>query len=143
MSGGERARVLIARLIATGAPLLIADEPAAGLDPDAQFMVMDLLRRARAGAGAAVLATLHDLTLAARACDRLAVLADGRLVLALGPPARSSPRILSAEAFGLDGELVASRAGPVLAARRRGREGRACLGFPSPSISGMGTSRNM
>jgi iron complex transport system ATP-binding protein len=116
MSGGERARVLIARLIATGAPLLIADEPAAGLDPDAQFLVMELLR-ARADAGVAVVATLHDLTLAARACHRLAVLA-GRRVLALGSPeAVLTPDVLSA-AFGLEGELVDSPAGPVVAVRR-------------------------
>jgi iron complex transport system ATP-binding protein len=116
MSGGERARVLIARLIATGAPLLVADEPAAGLDPDAQFLVMDLLR-ARAGAGVAVLATLHDLTLAARACDRLAVLA-GRRLLAVGPPeAVLTPEVLSA-AFGLQGELIQTAAGPVVAVRR-------------------------
>ncbi|MGI8839503.1 MAG: ABC transporter ATP-binding protein [Caulobacteraceae bacterium] len=116
MSGGERARVLIARLIATGAPLLIADEPAAGLDPDAQFLVMDLLR-ARAAAGVAVLVTLHDLTLAARSCDRLAVLAGRRLV-GLGPPAEVlTPQVLSA-AFGLEGELIATAAGPVIAVRR-------------------------
>ena len=116
MSGGERARVLIARLIATGAPLLVADEPAAGLDPDAQFLVMDLLR-ARATAGVAVLATLHDLTLAARSCDRLAILA-GRRLLAVGPPqAVLTPEVLSA-AFGLTGELIETAAGPVVAVRR-------------------------
>ena len=116
MSGGERGRVLIARLIATGAPLLIADEPAAGLDPDAQFLVMDLLRE-RAAAGAAILLTLHDLTLAARSCDRLAVLAAGGLV-GLGPPAEVlNPEVLSA-AFGLDGELIDTRAGAVIAVRR-------------------------
>src|SRR5580700_10512351 len=85
MSGGERARVLLARLLATRAPLLVADEPAAGLDPDAQFLSLERLR-ARAEAGAAVMVTLHDLTLAARACDRLAVLHAGRL-RALAPPA--------------------------------------------------------
>jgi iron complex transport system ATP-binding protein len=116
MSGGERARVLIARLIATGAPLFIADEPAAGLDPYAQFLVMDLLR-ARAAAGAAVLVTLHDLTLAARACHRLAVLADRRLV-AEGPPAAVlTPAVLS-NAFGLEGQLIDTPAGPVVAVRR-------------------------
>lgn len=118
MSGGERARVLLARLLATGAPLLIADEPAAGLDPDAQFLALERLRQ-RAADGAGVIVTSHDLTLAARACDRLAVLHRGRLA-ALGPPAAAlTPEVL-AEVFGLDGALVDSPAGPVLAARRRG-----------------------
>ena len=116
MSGGERAKVLIARLIVTGAPLLVADEPAAGLDPSAALKVMEALK-ARARAGAAVVATLHDLTLAARDCDRLAVMSGGRL-LALGPSLEAlSPAIL-AEAFGLDGEWVVTPTGPVLAARR-------------------------
>jgi iron complex transport system ATP-binding protein len=116
MSGGERARVLLARLLATGAPLLVVDEPAAGLDPDAQFLAMARLR-ARAEAGAAVIVTLHDLTLAARSCDRLAALSEGRL-RAVGQPAQAlSPEIL-AEVFGLDGAMMHSPAGPVLAARQ-------------------------
>lgn len=117
MSGGERARVLLARLFVTGAPLLVADEPAAGLDPDAQLLVMELLRgHARAGGG--VVATLHDLGLAARACDRLVVMSEGHTV-AHGPPAAAlSPETL-AEVFGLDGALLDTEAGPVLAARRK------------------------
>ncbi|MGI9169470.1 MAG: ABC transporter ATP-binding protein [Caulobacteraceae bacterium] len=118
MSGGERARVLIARLIAAGAPLILADEPAAGLDPDAQLMVMELLQ-ARAVAGAAVLATLHDLTLAARCCDRVAVLAGGRLI-ASGTPIEALTPATVAAAFGLEGALVETPAGPVMAVRRRG-----------------------
>lgn len=116
MSGGERARVLLARLLASRAPLLVADEPAAGLDPDAQLLTLELLR-AEAARGAAVVVTLHDLTLAARFCDRLVVLANGQ-VAAEGPPARAlTPEILS-RVFGLDGALIDSPAGPVLAAIR-------------------------
>lgn len=116
MSGGERARVLLARLIVTGAPLLVADEPAAGLDPDAQFQVMEVLR-SRAALGAAVMVSLHDLTLAARSCDRLAILASGRLI-ALGPPATAlTPQVLKT-AFGLDGQLITSDFGALIAARR-------------------------
>jgi iron complex transport system ATP-binding protein len=115
MSGGERARVLLARLLATRAPFLIADEPDSGLDPDAQRLIMELLRGA-AQEGRAVLVTLHDLTLAA-ACDRLAVLAAGRVV-ALGSAAEAlSPAILRS-AFGLEGSLFPTPAGPVLAAAR-------------------------
>lgn len=116
LSGGERGRVLLARLLATGAPLLVADEPAAGLDPDAQLRAMELLRE-EAARGAGVLVSLHDLGLAARFCDRLAVLQGGRIV-ANGPPTLAlSPAVLRA-AFGLDGELVETPAGPVLAALR-------------------------
>ena len=118
MSGGERARVLLARLLASGAPLLLADELTAGLDPDAQLLAIELMR-AEARAGAAVVLTLHDLSLAARACDRLVVLDHGRIV-ADGPPSHAlSPAVL-AEVFALDGGLIATPAGPVLAARRRG-----------------------
>jgi iron complex transport system ATP-binding protein len=116
MSGGERARVLLARLLVTGAPLLVADEPAAGLDADAALRVMAILR-ARAAAGAAVLVTLHDLTLAARACDRLAVLAGGRLLALAAPEIALAADTLRA-AFGLEGELLATPRGWLVDARR-------------------------
>ena len=116
MSGGERARVLLARLLATRARLLVADEPAAGLDPEAQLLILERLRR-RAADGAAVIVTSHDLTLAARACDRIAVLHDG-VLRALGAPGEAlSPEVL-AQVFGLDGALIASPAGLTLAVRR-------------------------
>lgn len=118
MSGGERARALLARLLVAEAPLLVADEPVAGLDPDAQLMTLDLLR-AEAARGAAVVVTLHDLTLAARACERLVVLADGKVAADAPPREALSPKVL-AEAFGLAGELVETPAGLVLAARRAG-----------------------
>jgi iron complex transport system ATP-binding protein len=118
MSGGERARVLLARLLATRARLLVADEPAAGLDPEAQLLILERLRQ-RAAGGAAVIVTSHDLTLAARACDRIAVLHGGRLH-AIGAPSEAlSPAVL-AEVFALEGGLIASPAGLTLAARRRG-----------------------
>lgn len=116
MSGGERARVLLARLLATRAPLLVADEPTAGLDPDAQLLTLDLLR-AQARAGAAVVVTLHDLSLAARSCDRVVVIETGQVV-ADGPPQVALSADILARVFKLDGALVDTPAGPVLAARR-------------------------
>jgi len=116
MSGGERARVLLARLLATGAPLLVADEPAAGLDPDAQMLTLELLR-AEAARGAAVVVTLHDLTLAARYCHRLVVLGEGRVVAEGAPAAALAPETLR-RVFGLDGGLVETPSGPVVAAAR-------------------------
>jgi len=76
LSGGEQARVLMARALSGEPRLLLADEPAAGLDPAHQLALMGLLRRLAAD-GVAVLVTLHDLTLAARFCDRLVSLAHG------------------------------------------------------------------
>jgi len=116
MSGGERGRVLLARLLITRAPLLVADEPTAGLDPDAQFLALERLRD-EAGEGRAVLVTLHDLTLAARTCDRLIVLSGGRILANAPPAAALSPEIL-AGAFQLEGGLIDTPSGPVLAARR-------------------------
>ena len=117
MSGGERARVLLARLLATRAPLLVADEPAAGLDPEAQLLILERLRQ-RAVDGAAVVVTSHDLALVARACDRLAVLHHGRLRALAAPREALSPQIL-AEVFALEGALIDSPAGLILAATRR------------------------
>lgn len=116
MSGGERARVLLARLLATRAPLLVADEPVAGLDPDAQLLTLDLLR-AEAVKGAGVVVTLHDLGLAARSCDRIVVVSAGR-VIADAAPREALSRDVLRTVFKLDGALVETEAGPVLAARR-------------------------
>ncbi|PJG47834.1 ABC transporter [Sphingobium sp. LB126] len=79
LSGGERARVLLARALAVGAPALIADEPLAALDPGHQIDVMDLLK-AEAQAGSLVVTVLHDLGMAARYCDRLLLMDRGSLV---------------------------------------------------------------
>jgi len=79
LSGGERARVLLARALAVEAPALLADEPLASLDPGHQIDVMELLR-AEACAGALVVTVLHDLTMAARYCDRLLLMDAGRIV---------------------------------------------------------------
>lgn len=79
LSGGEQARVLIARALAQETPLLMADEPIAGLDPAAQIRTMEVFARlAREGHG--VVAALHDLGLAARFCTRLVMLARGQKV---------------------------------------------------------------
>jgi iron complex transport system ATP-binding protein len=117
MSGGERARVLLARLLATDAPLLVADEPVAGLDPDAQLLALELFR-AEAGRGAAVVVTLHDLGLAARFCDRLVVIDRGRILADAAPSQALTPQVLD-DAFGLQGRLEPTDEGPILIARRR------------------------
>jgi len=117
MSGGERARVLLARLLVTAAPLMIADEPIAGLDPDAQLLALNLFRE-EAVRGAAVVLTLHDLALAARACDRLVVLCEGRIIADAPPLEALSPSVLD-QAFRLTGRLETSGDGPSLRVQRR------------------------
>lgn len=84
MSGGERNRTLIARALAQNAPLLIADEPVAGLDPAHQIAVMELFS-ALADQGATVLISLHELHLAARWCRRILMLDLGGLIADGGP----------------------------------------------------------
>jgi len=84
LSGGERARIMLARALAVEAPLLLADEPTASLDPAHQLDVMHcLLTLAREGSS--VIVVLHDLTLASRFCHRLALLAQHTIV-ATGQP---------------------------------------------------------
>jgi iron complex transport system ATP-binding protein len=78
LSGGERARALLARALATGAPLLLADEPVAALDPRHALVVLDVLR-AHARNGGLVVAVMHDLTLAARFADDILLLDRGGL----------------------------------------------------------------
>ena len=116
MSGGERARVLLARALATGAQALLADEPTAGLDPEAQLMVLERLR-ARAAAGQAVLVSLHDLALAARFADRVVVLDGGRVVGDAAPMAALTPKIM-ADTFGLAARWVEGPDGPLLSSSR-------------------------
>ncbi|MEV0381508.1 heme ABC transporter ATP-binding protein [Nonomuraea sp. NPDC050643] len=85
LSGGERARVSLARVLAQRAPMLLLDEPTAALDIHHQEAVLGIAR-ARAGEGDAVVVVLHDLALAAAYADRVAVLSEG-VVAACGPPA--------------------------------------------------------
>ena len=79
LSGGELARVHCARAFATEAPLLIADEPTAALDPRHQFRILDLIK-AYVDRGGGALLVLHDIELAARYATRLIWMKQGRIV---------------------------------------------------------------
>jgi iron complex transport system ATP-binding protein len=112
LSGGERARVAIARVLATEAPLLLADEPTAALDPHYQLAVGDILRR-HVDAGGSVIAVLHDLGRAARIADRIVVIDRGRVV-ADGKPATVLTPARLAETFGVTVEVTEIRGAPVI-----------------------------
>lgn len=100
LSGGERARVALARVFAVDAPVILADEPTAALDPRHQIDVMCALRR-RADEGALVVAVTHDLGLAARFADAVTVLEAGRLA-AYGPPAEALAPAVMSRVFGIE-----------------------------------------
>lgn len=112
LSGGEMARVHIARAMAGETTVLLADEPVAALDPRHRLAVMRLFR-AEADAGKAVAMVLHDLALAARFADRIVGIKDGRMLVE-GPPVQVVTRAWIAELFGVEAEVDGSRGWPVV-----------------------------
>ena len=79
LSGGEQARVHLARVLVQDTPVLLLDEPTASLDLHHQHLVASITRR-RASAGTAVIAVVHDLTLAGAYADRIVAMKAGRVV---------------------------------------------------------------
>lgn len=104
LSGGELARVHFARAIAAQAPLLLADEPTAALDPRHQLSIARFLRQF-VDAGGGALVVLHDITLAADIADRLVWMTEGQIV-AEGPPGETLTEQIMAQVYGVQAHIA-------------------------------------
>ncbi len=102
LSGGERQRVVLARVLVQQADVLLMDEPTASLDLRHQILTMDLVREEAVNRNAGVVVILHDLSLAARFCDRLVLLHEGRKIADGTPWEVLTPENLRV-AFGIEG----------------------------------------
>jgi iron complex transport system ATP-binding protein len=117
LSGGERARALLARALAGEAKILLADEPFAQLDPNHQLHAMEVLQSC-AQAGALVVVVLHDLSIAARHCSRVVLMSEGRIA-ADGPPAEILSGDNLRQTFGVDAYIGDHAGAPVILPLRR------------------------
>jgi iron complex transport system ATP-binding protein len=118
LSGGERQLVAFARALAQDARLMLLDEPTAFLDLRHRVEVLEVVREL-AAAGRAALVVSHDLNLAARSCDRLAVLQAGRIV-ASGSPERVLTRELLADVYRTDAIILTAPDGRPVAVPKLG-----------------------
>ncbi len=100
ISAGEKAATLMARMLAVQADIILADEPCASLDPARQLETMLLLKK-RAGGGNIVIVILHDVSLAARFCDKVLLLHGGEAI-AYGPPDKVLSKENMARAYGIE-----------------------------------------
>jgi len=114
LSGGEQARVLMARALAQNCPLIMADEPVAGLDPRHQIATLAHLK-SLTQSGKAALVSLHDLSLAARFCDRL-ILMDRGQKIAEGPPEDVLTEDHLRRVFGITAHITQSEQGLIFQA---------------------------
>ncbi len=112
VSGGERQLAVVARALAQEAPVLLLDEPTAHLDLARRVALLELARELVA-AGRSVLVVSHDLSLAARFCDRVALLAEGR-VAAVGEPGDVLTPERLRVVFGVESQVLAGPGGPVV-----------------------------
>ena len=117
LSGGELQRVLLARVFAGNPQLIIADEPIAALDVYHQLHIMELLQ-AHAQQGGAVIAALHDLSLAARFCSRLILMHHGKIVAEGEPTQVLTPQNL-AQVYGIIAHVDCRDGGVVIIPMRR------------------------
>lgn len=112
LSGGERARVSLARVLAQQTGIVFLDEPTAALDLRHQEEVMGVAR-SLAAQGRAVIVVLHDLSLAGAYADRIALLDQGRLVCCGTPAEVLQPEQISS-VYGLGVDVIEHHGGPVV-----------------------------
>ena len=105
LSGGELQRVFMARALAQETPALLLDEPTAHLDISYQTATLDIINRVRKQSDLTVIVAMHDLTLAAQYCDRIAVLYEGS-VLACGEPTETLNEEVVSKAFGAPVHII-------------------------------------
>lgn len=119
LSGGERARVMIARALAGQPQWLLADEPLAGLDPGYVLDMGDLFRKLAREAGCGIILTVHDLGAAMRMADRVVVLANGKVITDEDPQQALTAQVLL-QAYGIVTHTLKGVNGPVLEVLGRG-----------------------
>jgi iron complex transport system ATP-binding protein len=113
LSGGERQRAFLARTLAQGAPLLLLDEPTSALDIGHQQEVLDLVDSLRADGALAVVATMHDLSIAGEYADRMVLLAEGRVAASGKPREVLTEATLSAH-YGARVRVIDGEHGPLI-----------------------------
>jgi len=118
LSGGERARALIARALAGQTDWLLADEPLTGLDPGHALDALALFRELAHARNKGVVITLHDLNLAARFADRVVMLHQGRVIVD-GPPTQALAPQTLAQVYGVVARSHAGESGPLIEILRR------------------------
>lgn len=118
LSGGEIQRAVLARALAQEAPVLLLDEPTAGLDPGHAVEVLDVVDELRREEGLTVVIAAHDLTLAARFADRLVLISDGSVAAAGTPEEVLHEEVLSAH-YGAGVRVLSDDDGPIVAPVRR------------------------
>lgn len=118
LSGGERQRLVIARALATQAPVLVLDEPTSALDIGYQQQALELVARLRHERGLTVIAAMHDLTLAGMYADRLVLLHQG-VVVASGRPFEVLTAETLAEFYGVRVSVHHDPDGTVVVVPRR------------------------
>lgn len=115
LSGGQQQLVLLAQRLIRRPPILLLDEPTSALDLRRQLVVLDILKAYAKTKNALIVIALHDLTLAARYCDQLLLLQEGKLACS-GKPASVLTRETIGTVYGVDAEILATSNGtPVIA----------------------------